>query len=207
VAAHVGEHQEARAAFLRLQPQIVDADVVVRIDLDQQRHAAGVVDRARHRGQGVGVGEHRLAGTQARGAQRDVEGIAAGGAGQAVLGALIGGEFRFEGGRLGDLAGGHVVAMEAARTQDLDRPCDRRFGDRLLLGEGLGEARHRRLGLTGPVAAHRLRSPCPRRRTVGGSFELRHRGRLAKTGLIRAGGRWSGRRSARSQPRQRRGVR
>ena len=70
--------------------------MVALVRLDQHRDAARVVDGARHRRQGVGIGENLVPGTQTRHAHRDMDGIATGRTGDTVVRALIRGELALE---------------------------------------------------------------------------------------------------------------
>ncbi len=142
VPAHVREHEEARLALLRLGAEVVQIDVEGLVDLDQYGNAAGIVDRARDRGECVGVGQDGFAFLQPGRAQCDVQGIAARGTGEAVVTALIGCEFALQGRRFGFLAGIRIVAMQFSRLQDLDGARDALFGNGFLLREGLGEPLH-----------------------------------------------------------------
>ena len=82
--------------FLHLGFEVGQVDAIVGVDFHQHRLAAGIVDRPRYRCQGKRIGQHRLTGTNAGRLQCDVQGVAAGGAGQAVALAHIFGELLFE---------------------------------------------------------------------------------------------------------------
>ena len=72
-------------------------------------------------------------------AQRHMQGIAARGAGEAVAAPLKGRKVLLQKRRLGQLALGDIVTVQASRAHDLDRTRNRRLGNRLLLGEGFFE--------------------------------------------------------------------
>ena len=84
------------AARPRLAAKILDVDVVILVDLDEDRCGARVVDRARHRREREGIDQHLIAMGNARRLEADEERAAAGIHGRRIAAAYIGGEFLFQ---------------------------------------------------------------------------------------------------------------
>ena len=147
MAAHVRQQQEPRPRLHGLGLEVRHVDVIVGVDVDKHRHAADIVDRARDRRQRIGVGEHPVAGLDAAGAKRKLDGVAAGRAGDAVIDPLPFGIFALELACLVGVALGKVVAVQAAALHHFDGAFDRGGRNRLLLREGLGEFRAERHGI------------------------------------------------------------
>ena len=136
---HMRKHEKPRATRSSFGVEVIKVDMIVRIDLDEHRHTACIVDGARHRGKRVGIGKHLLAWLKASRAQRHMQGIAAGCAGEAVAATLPGGKFLLQQSRLGKLAIGDIIAVQPPAPHDLHRTSDRRLGNRLLLRKRLLE--------------------------------------------------------------------
>ena len=115
MSAHMAEQQGLRSG--RPGPEIVEIEGQVLGRADKDRHRADGSDGARHRGEREGIGQHRITRSDADGAQRAAERIAARGHRQAVARAGEGGEFLLEQGHFGDLAGGGVVAVQPAMPE------------------------------------------------------------------------------------------
>ena len=150
VAPHVRQHQHPRLAGLRLAHQIVDVDDEILGDLHQHRLAAGRLDRSRHRRQREAVGEHRLAGRDAEGAQRRLQRVAPRRAGETETCAHVRRELVLEPDGLRHLAVGDVVPVQPSRAHDGHRTLDGLLGYRQLLREvPLEGRRHRGLFAVG----------------------------------------------------------
>ena len=145
VPAHVREHQHPGLARLRLAREVVDVDDEVLGHLDQHRRAAGGGDGSRHRRQREAVGQHRLAGSDAERAQRRLQRIAAGGAGETETRAHPGRELVLQQDRFRHLAVYDVVAVQPPRAHDGDGPLDGFLRYRQLLREVSVESRRHRV--------------------------------------------------------------
>ena len=99
--------------------------------------AADIVDRPRHRRQRVCVGQDLVPRHHAACPQRQLDGVAAGGAGNTVINTLPFGIFALKLAGLVAVAFGQIIAMQAAALHDFDGAFDRGGGYRFLLGEGL----------------------------------------------------------------------
>ena len=141
MAAHVRKQQEACARRHSLGLEIRHVDVIVGINIHQNSDAADIVDRPWHWCQRVGIGQDLVPRHHAACPQRQLDGIAAGGAGDTIVDTLPLGIFAFKPACLVAVAFGQIIAMQAAALHDFHGAFDRGGGYRFLLGEGFCELR------------------------------------------------------------------
>ena len=99
--------------------------MVVGVNIDQHRLCAHIMDGPRHGCQRIGIGQHPVPQRDPACPQRQLDGVAAGGAGNTVINTLPFGIFALKLAGLVAVAFSQIIAMQAATLHDFDGAFDR----------------------------------------------------------------------------------
>jgi len=111
---HMRQQQHPRAGTGNFGVEVIKVETQILVDLDQHSIRAHRPDRAGHRGQRIGVGQHLVPRCHVAGAQGDLQRLPARGDGKAVAAALPITVFGLKLGRFPSLPRREVIPVQAA---------------------------------------------------------------------------------------------
>ena len=113
--------------------------MIVLVNIHQNGMGTNIVNGTGNGCQRVGIGKYPVARFYAADTQRQLDRIATGGAGEAIVSALPFCIFHLEAAGLAVLIASQIIAVQPTTFHDFDSAINTRVGDGLLLREGFGK--------------------------------------------------------------------